>query len=44
MLLAIVDAAVAGDMWPDLLPLVELLPAAAQEIVRERAPEDLASR
>jgi hypothetical protein len=35
---ALVDAAVAGDLVADLVPLAELMPPAAQAIVRERSP------
>jgi hypothetical protein len=36
ILAAIVDAAVAGDLLDDLLPLMKLLPGEARAVVNER--------
>jgi hypothetical protein len=36
---AVVDAAVANDLWNELSPLAELLPPAAQKVVWDRAPD-----
>jgi len=41
VLVALVDAAVAGGLLADLLPLAALMPAGAQRVVRERAPGDV---
>jgi hypothetical protein len=44
VLAAIADAAVASGLLSDLMPLVECMPPAAQQIVRERVGADVAER